>query len=232
MAILTLYHGTDHIIKVPNLAKGKDTNDYGRGFYCTLLLEMAKEWACKDNTDGFANEYHFNDEGMRVLNLLDGKHTILNWIALLLQHRIFTIQDEIARDAREYIIEHFSIDTKGYDVIVGYRADDSYFSYAQSFVSNTLPLRSLNKALQLGKLGEQTVLVSQKAFDRIEFVDAEPVSKEIYYPKFIARDTAARQSYQTEIKKNKSYRDDIFVMDILREEIGNDDPRIQRIVFD
>lgn len=232
MAILTLYHGTDHIIKVPNLAKGKDTNDYGRGFYCTLLLEMAKEWACKDNTDGFANEYHFNDEGLRVLNLLDGKHTILNWIALLLQHRIFTIQDEIARDAREYIIEHFSIDAKSYDVIVGYRADDSYFSYAQSFVSNTLPIRSLNKALQLGKLGEQMVLVSQKAFDRIEFVDAEPVSKEIYYPKFIARDTAARQSYQTEIKKNKSYLDDIFVMDILREEIGNDDPRIQRIVFD
>lgn len=232
MATLTLFHGTDHIIKVPNLAAGKDTNDYGRGFYCTQLLEMAKEWACKDNVDGFANKYQFDDGGLKVLNLLDGQHTILNWIALLLQHRIFTIQDEIAKDAREYIIEHFSVDTRDYDVIIGYRANDSYFSYAQSFVSNTLPLRSLNKALRLGKLGEQTVLVSQKAFDRIGFIDAEPVSKEIYYPKFIARDTAARQSYQTEIKKSKSYRDDIFVMDILREEIKNDDPRIQRIILD
>ena len=117
------------------------------------------------------------------------------------------------------------------DLIKGYRADDSYFSYAQSFVHNALPLRSLSKALMLGKLGEQTVLISEKAFAGIEFINAEPVEKELYYPKFISRDTKARQDYQTEIKKTKSYRDDIFVMDIIREEIKNDDSRIQRIIL-
>ena len=230
--MITLYHGTDHIIKKPSFDLGKPTNDYGKGFYCTRLLDMAKEWACKDNTDGFANKYSFDECGLNILNLLDGQHTVLNWIAVLLKHRIFTIQDEIARDARDYIIEHFSVDTQNYDVVIGYRADDSYFSYAQSFVSNALPLRSLNKALQLGKLGEQVVLMSEKAFTQIDFVNAEPVSKDIYFPKFIARDTAARKSYQTEIRKSKSYREDIFVMDILREGIGNGDTRIQRIVLE
>jgi len=231
MAIIKLLHGTDHIIKKPDLSIAKDTNDYGKGFYCTLVPEMAKEWACKKNTDGFMNEYTFNDEGLKTLNLLDGKHTVLNWIALLLKHRVFTINDEIALDAKDYVIEHFSVDTTGYDLIVGYRADDSYFSYAQSFVHNALPLRSLSKALKLGELGEQTVLVSEKAFKQIEFVSAEPVDKEIYYPKFIARDTEARTSYSEEIKKSKSYRDDIFVMDIIRGEIKNNDPRIQRIIL-
>ena len=226
-----LYHGTNHILKQPRYDLGKETNDYGRGFYCTKLIEMAKEWACKDNLDGFANKYLLDETNLKVLNLLDGKHTVLNWIALLLKHRIFTIQDEIARDARDYIIEHFAIDTTPYDVIVGYRADDSYFSYAQSFVSNALPLRSLGKALSLGKLGEQTVLVSEKAFKQITFIEAIPVSKEVYYPKFIARDSTARQTYQKEIKKSKNYREDIFVMDVLREEIKNDDPRIQRIIL-
>ena len=230
--MITLYHGTDHVLKKPSIELGKETNDYGKGFYCTRLPEMAKEWACKENTDGFSNSYTFDDEGLKTLNLLDGKHTVLNWIALLLQHRIFTIQDEIARDARDYLIEHFAVDTKPYDVIVGYRADDSYFSYAQSFVSNALPLRSLSKALRLGKLGEQTVLKSQRSFERITFTGAEPVSREIYYPKFIARDSSARQTYQNEIRKSRNYREDIFVMDILREEIGNDDPRIQRIVLE
>lgn len=230
--MITLYHGTDHILKKPSIELGKETNDYGKGFYCTKLPEMAKEWACKDNTDGFANRYNFEEEGLKILNLLDGKHTVLNWIALLLRHRIFTIQEEIARDARDYIIKHFAVDTTPYDVIVGYRADDSYFSYAQSFVGNALPLRSLSKALQLGKLGEQTVLVSKKAFEQITFESAEPVSKEVYYPKFIARDSSARQTYQKEIKRSRSYREDIFVMDILREEIKNDDPRIQRIVLE
>lgn len=231
MAIIRLLHGSDHIIKRPDLSAAKETNDYGKGFYCTLVPDMAREWACKKNVDGFVNEYDFDDEGLRTLNLLDGKHTVLNWMALLLKHRVFAINDEIALDARDYIIENFSVDTSGYDVIVGYRADDSYFSYAQSFIHNALPLRSLAKALRLGELGEQTVLVSEKALGRIRFVLAEPVDRETYYPKFIARDTEARASYSKEIKRSMSYRDDIFVIDIIRGGIKNNDPRIQRIVL-
>lgn len=94
------------------------------------------------------------------------------------------------------------------------------------FVSNALPLRSLNLALRLGKLGAQTVLVSKRAFTQIEFVRAEAVDKEIDYPKFLQRDMTARTTYQNEIKKSRTYRDDIFVMDILREEMEKDDPRI------
>ena len=167
---------------------------------------------------------------MKILNLSDGTHTVLNWIAILLQHRTLSLDSEIAIDAKDYIIEHYSIDTSKYDVIIGYRADDSYFRYAESFVENGLSLRSLNKALRLGKLGEQTVLVSKKAYDQIKFIDAEPVDKTIYYPKFVDRDTKAREAYKNDIKKNKSYRDDIFVMDILREEMRNDDPRLQQIL--
>ena len=227
-----ILHGSEFIVRKPELRLGKTTNDYGQGFYCTLLPEMAKEWACKDNRDGFMNRYLLNADGLKCLNLLDGNHTVLNWIALLLQHRTFTIQDEIARDAREYIINNFSIDTYVYDVIIGYRADDSYFSFAQSFVSNALPMKSLSRALQLGKLGEQIVLVSEKSFEKITFIDAVPVAKEEYYPKFLARDTEARRSFKEDIKKKKPYKDDIFVMDILREEIKNDDPRIQRIILE
>ena len=232
MNTFTLLHGSDQIVEVPDLAFGNDYNDYGRGFYCTKVEAMAKEWACKNGTDGFVNRYTVNGEGLKTLQLSDGSHTVLNWIAILLKHRSFSLSSPLAADAREYIIEHYAVDTSGYDLITVYRADDSYFRYAESFVENTLPLRSLNKALQLGKLGLQTVLVSPKAFDQIKFVDAIPVDKNIYYPKFVARDTKARQTYKNEIAKSRSYRDDIFVMDILREEMKNDDPRIQRILLE
>ena len=184
MSIVTLFHGSDHIIKKPELRLGKETNDYGQGFYCTELPEMAKEWACKENKDGYLNEYRLDTSGLKTLNLLDGNYSVINWIALLLKYRVFSLQDEISIQAREYIIEHYSIDLKDVDIIVGYRADDSYFSYAQSFVSNTLPVRSLGKALVLGKLGKQTVLVSEKAFNQIEYVGAETADKKVYYPRF------------------------------------------------
>lgn len=117
-------------------------------------------------------------------------------------------------------------------MVVGYRADDSYFSFAEAFVQNGLPLRSLNRALQLGRLGEQTVLISEKAFDRLEFVGAEQADRIVYYQRFMTRDFQARESYWNAIKNSRTYRDDIFVMDILREEIKNDDTRIQRIVLE
>ena len=230
MSKIEILHGTDHIIEFPDIDKGNEKNDYGKGFYCTRIPEMAKEWACKQNTDGFSNRYELDLTDLRILDLTDGKHTVLNWIAILLEHRTLSLDSEIAIDAKDYIIEHFSIDTSEYDIIIGYRADDSYFRYAESFVENGLSLRSLNKALHLGKLGEQTVLISQKAYNQIKFIDAEPVDKTIYYPKFIDRDTKAREAYKNDIRKTKSYRDDIFVMDILREEIRSDDPRIQQIV--
>lgn len=43
---LTLYHGSTLIIEHPQFGKGNPFDDYGRGFYCTETLEVAKEWAC------------------------------------------------------------------------------------------------------------------------------------------------------------------------------------------
>ena len=232
MSSMQLLHGTDHIIEVPDIHIGNPHNDYGMGFYCTRVDELAREWACKKNTNGFVNIYDFDADGLNVLNLLDGHHTVLNWIALLLQFRTFKLDSEVAVDARDYIIRHFSIDLSTYDLVIGYRADDSYFQYAESFVSNTLPLRSLMRALKLGRLGEQTVVISQRGFDRLKFKDAYPVEKNVYYPRFLDRDNKARDTYRREIKTGSSYRDDIFVLDILREEMSNHDPRIQRILFE
>ena len=46
----------------------------------------------------------------------------------------------------------------------------------------------------------------------------------------VLEEIIATPTYRKEIKKTKSYRDDIFVLDILREEMTGDDPRIQRIL--
>ena len=69
------------------MGKGKAYNDYGRGFYCTEHIELAKEWACTKGTDRYANKYEIETNGLSVLNLLTGDHTILNWLAVLMLHR-------------------------------------------------------------------------------------------------------------------------------------------------
>ena len=102
---------------------------------------------------------------------------------------------------------------------------------AESFVENGLPLRSLTHALYFGHLGSQTVLISKKAFEAISFIEAKPVDKSVYFPLFKKRDDEARKAYQLEMKKVSRYKNDLFVMDIIRKEIDNNDARIQRILF-
>ena len=160
MSVIQLLHGTDHIIEVPDIHIGNPHNDYGMGFYCTRVDEMAREWACKKNTDGFVNSYDFDTEGLKVLNLLDGTHTVLNWMALLLQFRTFKLDSEVAVDARDYLIGHYSIDLTGYDVVIGYRADDSYFQYAP-------PSRFVEISEKARKAIEETILEHSMKYQEV-----------------------------------------------------------------
>lgn len=228
---LIVYHGSEQIVKVPKYGVGKKYNDYGQGFYCTESLELAKEWACPVKKDGYANRYALSLDGLQVMYLTGGEFHILNWMALLLQNRRFDINNSVGSNAREYILTHFLPDSSDVDVIVGYRADDSYFSFAQDFVNNTISVRDLNRAMHLGTLGEQVVLVSEKAFRQIVFEGYETADYREYYYKRLERDTQARDLYRRQKKALSVLKDDLFVLDILREEMKPDDERLQCHLF-
>jgi hypothetical protein len=203
-------------------------NDYGRGFYCTQNIELAKEWACASSTGGFANEYSFDFEGLNVLNLSEPQYGILNWLAVLVDNRVFSITSPVAADAKEYLTEFFLSDINAFDVITGYRADDSYFTYAMDFLSNAISLRQLDRAMALGSLGEQVVMKSRKAFETIVYVRHEAVNGEEYYAKRMLRDREARETYLKRERRTAHYGNDIFMVDILREGMKQDDARLQR----
>ena len=50
-----LYHGSEFLIEKPEFGKGARHNDYGRGFYCTENIELAREWACAKQKNGYVN---------------------------------------------------------------------------------------------------------------------------------------------------------------------------------
>lgn len=228
---LILYHGSEQIVEVPQFGVGKKYNDYGQGFYCTESAELAKEWACPTKKDGYANCYTLSLDGLRVMYLTRGEFHILNWMALLLKNRRFDINNSVGSNAREYILTHFLPDISEVDVIIGYRADDSYFSFAQDFVNNTISVRDLNQAMHLGTLGEQVVLVSEKAFCQIVFEGYETADYREYYYKRMERDTQAREVYRKQKKDLSVLKDDLFVLDILREELKPNDERLQCHLF-
>ena len=226
---MILYHGSQQIVELPTFGKGKEDNDYGRGFYCTESLELAKEWACPFAKDGYANKYTFDMDGLSVLYLNSDKYHILNWLALLLKNRRIALSRNklVGLQGREYLINNFLPDTTVYDVIIGYRADDRYFAFAKDFVQNGISIRQLTSAMKLGELGEQVVLVSEEAFRRIHFEEYEISDGSIYYEKRMERENRANDAFNQMHQGDMFSDDDLFMRDIIREGVKNDDPRLR-----
>lgn len=222
----TIYHGSKNIIKKPVFGKGKTYNDYGLGFYCTENLELAKEWGVELNRNGYANIYKIDESKLSILDLNSENFCILHWLAVLLENREFDIPSPLALEAKEYILNNFSVDYKKYDVIIGYRADDSYFSFAQDFLNGTISYRQLNNAMHLGNLGQQFVLKSKKAFDEIKYISNEIALCDEWYSKKENRDKSARRDY-FDTEKNRRQRGDIYITQIMDEEMKSDDLRLR-----
>ena len=223
---MLVYHGSSHIIQTPVFNGIKRTNDYGYGFYTTENIELAKEWACANDQNGYANIYEADLTGLKILNLNSSEYNILNWLAILTKYRSYWQNGSIAERAKQYLQDNFFVDPTPFDVIIGYRADDSYFSFAQDFIAGTISLSKLSEAMRLGKLGEQIVFKSKISFAHIHFIDAEPADSRTYYTKKTARDREARKAYRS-IKQTSDDFNELFMIDIMREEIKNGDPRLQ-----
>ena len=163
------------------------------------------------------------------MRLSGGDYNILNWLAVLIDNRIFRISNDVAAAGKAFLIERFLPDVSAFDVIIGYRADDSYFSFANGFLNNALSLAQLEKAMYLGNLGEQTVLKSKRSFEQIGFTRCEPAEHGNYYPKRLARDHEARLAYRKE-RGSQRAEDATYMIDILRGRWENDDARIRRNV--
>ena len=220
---MIIYHGSKDIIEKPEFGKGNQKNDYGLGFYCTESVELAKEWACSNNeTNGYANQYEIDLGAYKVLDLREEKYSILNWMALLLKFRTFDVNTPISAQAKEYILENFYVNVEEYDVIIGYRADDSYFSFAKDFINNTISVEQLAEAMRLGELGIQIVLKSKKAFNTVKYISYELAECKEYYVKRVSCDKKARETYLSGHRQSL-VSDGLFVMDIIRKGLKNGD---------
>lgn len=220
---MIIYHGSKSIIENPKYGVGNKKNDYGLGFYCTENIELAKEWACINNeSNGYANKYQIDITDLRILDLTDKNYSILNWLAILVNFRTFDTNNPISETAKKYLISNFYINIEEYDIIIGYRADDSYFSFAKDFLNNMITLKQLSRAMNLGGLGIQVVLKTQKAFDQIKFLNYEQAQSKEYYIKRVKRDKQAREEYFNKCKKDFDIND-LTMLDIIRRGIEHGD---------
>ena len=214
---LALFHGSRVRVPAPRFGLGNPRNDYGLGFYCTQERELACEWACPTFQDGYVNEYRLDMTGLKVLDLQSGAYGILDWLALLVENRTFDISTPLMGEACKYLSRRHAVSLEEFDVVTGYRADDSYFSFARAFLDGRISVRQLERAMRLGDLGVQWVLRSPLAFERLVYVGSFVADGELWGTRRLERDQSARSDYQAFANEPMSL-DDTFVIDLIRRE--------------
>ena len=184
LADTILYHGSASDSVVPTFGLGNDHHDYGRGFYLTDDIDLAREWAvCRpEESNGWVHAYRLRSSDLKVLDFQ--QQGVLAWMAELMKHREAGRSKRFGMLSKRFIAK-YGVDSSGYDVIRGWRANASYFYIVTEFVHDEIDIDILEELLMLGGLGMQYCLKSEKAFSCVEPVPGYPVSVE--YAAFNAR---------------------------------------------
>ena len=194
MTTLNLFRGTPHKIVVPTFGKGNEKHDYGKGFYLTESVTLAKEWAvCRPNVqNGWVHHYQLDISELTILDLQE--KGVLPWLAELMKHRDAADSKRYRLLAHKFIAQ-YGIDSTPYDVIKGWRADASYFYIAKEFVKDNVDIDILEDLLSLGGLGIQYCIKSKRAFSCLHEVedDVMAVPYDQFNKQYNQRDIAARE---------------------------------------
>lgn len=218
--IITLYHGSLSEIGKPVYGKGNVNNDYGRGFYLTEDADLAKEWAAlygKPNRC-YLNVYKLDISDLNIFRFDDEDH--LQWLAVLLNNRkcsrIDDDDNDVISDALEILHNKKYVDLSNYDCAIGWRADDSYFSYVSDYVLGLTTKEKFIKAIRYGNLGSQFVILSKKAFDKIEYVGCEALNYSLWFKKAMERDNKARAAYRLSRINNQRQSVNQFIEEVYK----------------
>lgn len=194
MGKIILYHGSPNKVVVPQFGFGEDKHDYGKGFYLTDNIELAKEWAvCRpDEMNGWVHKYELETDDLKILDFQ--KHNILSWLAELMKHRDASDSKRYKVLSQKFIAE-YGIDTREYDVIKGWRANASYFYIAKEFVRDNIDIEILEELLSLGGLGIQYCIKSELAYSKLTEVEDGLISVDYseFNEKYNERDIIARK---------------------------------------
>ena len=197
--IQVLYHGSYYPKFTPVFGLGDDRHDYGKGFYLSIDPQLAKEWAvCNSEDNGYLHKYELNTSGLSIL-YLNEKHSVLSWLAVLASHRQADNTKRYKVNSEKLIKKYLPKGIEKYDVIVGYRADDSYFSFAKNAIKNNIDISLLERIMKTGDLGYQVFLQSKKAFFQLKEIKNingyfEEVDIDEYLLKYEERDHQAREA--------------------------------------
>ena len=232
--LVFLYHGTYDPNGMQNIKRilhddiqstipARRNTDFGPATYLTNRVTQAMEWATRRKTDGWLCSFTLDLSGLNVLNLDPRHEPPLRWIAELIYNRDFK---DISQNEWNYVVRNWRINPDGYDIILGYTADDKYISMFRDFFTNNLSFIGLCKAAMLGDLGYQYAVRTHNGYNALQrCADNKQVLKSIWYPRLLMRQEITEKHYEyIKAQHGKNAENELFFSQMMRMNVMPDDP--------
>ena len=163
---LILYHGSKKGITGDVAPISREECDFGRGFYMGTSTLQPLTLICNEDKPKFY-AVKLDLTGLNVLTV----DVSMDWAMLIAYHRK---EMESAKGTAVY--EKYAHMADGYDVIIGYIANDRMYTELFRFFNKTLTDVALIHCLSALDLGKQYVAISEKACRQIKILKEEPLS--------------------------------------------------------
>lgn len=164
---LILYHGSKNGIVGDIAPISRSECDFGRGFYMgTSTLQPLTLVCAEDKPKFYTMELDLSD--LKVLNV----EMDLDWALLIAYYR-----KEMESAAGTNIYEKYANFANGYDIIIGYIANDRMYTELSRFFNRTLTDTALIHCLSALDLGKQYVAITERACRQIKILKEESLSQ-------------------------------------------------------
>ena len=164
---LVLYHGSKKGIVGDIAPISRDECDFGSGFYMGTNTLQPLTLVCNEDKPKFYT-VELDMTGLKVLTVEIG----MDWAMLIAYYR-----KEMESAKGTPIYEKYAHMADGYDVIIGYIANDRMYTELSRFFNRTLTDVALINCLSALDLGKQYVAISEKACKQIKVLKEEPLSQ-------------------------------------------------------
>lgn len=154
MGKMTVYHGSYTTVEQPKIIKGRNTKDFGTGFYCTLIREQAERWAKRYDTP-IINTYTVRLD--TSLKILEFKEMTEEWLDFIIN----------CRDAKPH----------DYDIVIGAMADDQIYNFIADYIDGIITRDQFWSMARFKYPTHQINFCSNAALKCLEFVSSEEVTK-------------------------------------------------------
>lgn len=150
MAKRTVYHGGYTPVENPEICVGRNTKDFGVGFYCTIIKEQAQRWARRYDA--------------KIVSIYDVR---LNQDLNIKEFR------EMTDEWLDFIISCRSGKAHDYDIVIGAMADDQIYNYISDYIDGVLTRKQFWALARFKYPTHQIVFCTDEALKCLEYRDCE-----------------------------------------------------------